>query len=68
MMVVDGHFTQGDSMVPEGWSIDPGLTDETSFLYPSWWNDLLGNWPSLCGLQAETYDQYYKEFSGELNE
>jgi len=55
-------------MVPEGWCIDPGLTDGTSFLYPSWWNDLLGNWPSLCGLQAETYDQYYKEFSGELNE
>lgn len=45
--------------LPEGWSIDPGLPDETAFLYPSWWNDVLGDWPSKRGLQADTWDQYY---------
>lgn len=46
--------------VPEGWSVDPGLSDaHTAFLYPTWWNEILGTWPSLCGLQADTYDQYY---------
>jgi len=50
-----------DRMIPEGWSVDPGLPDETAFLYPSEWNDVLENWPSVCGLQAETWDQYYRE-------
>lgn len=48
-------------MIPEGWSVDPGLYGETAFLYPSWWLDMLDMAPSLCGLQAETWDYYYKE-------
>jgi len=50
-----------DRTIPEGWSVDPGLENETAFLYPSWWNEILGNWPSVCGLQAETWGQYYNE-------
>lgn len=48
--------------IPEGWSVDPGLPDETAFLFPSRWLDELGVWPSCCGLQAESWDHYYKEW------
>lgn len=40
------------------YSIDPGLHGETSFEYPIEWNDLLDNWPSRLGLQAEHPDDY----------
>ena len=53
-------------MIPEGWSMDPGLPEETAFLYPSGWNGLLNGWPSVCGLQARTYGEYYESITGDL--
>ena len=44
------------------WSIDPGLPDETAFAYPPEWNHECGNWPSVSGRQAQTWDQYIPHY------
>ena len=45
------------------WAFDPGLCEKTGFWYPKNWNDKLGKWPSVCGLQVEDPDHYIKMFN-----
>ena len=52
-----------------GWSIDPGLPNETAFLYPPEWNDELKGWPSSkIGGQQKTSDALVPYYSKNIFE
>mgnify|MGYP001559380275 CR=1 FL=1 len=45
------------------WPTDPGLPDETAFLYPIEWEDELDAWPSTVGRQQKTPDALVPRYS-----